>query len=57
MATLIDISVYKPVLAVRQAWRFDLGAALMRIFTCMITIGSVSMLTLMGHSSLKAGVV
>ena len=57
MATLIDISVYKPVLAVRQAWRFDLGAALMRIFTCMVTIGSVSMLTLMGYSALKAGIV
>lgn len=57
MATLIDIAVYKPVLAVRQAWAFDLGAALMRIFTCMVTIGSVSMLTLMGTSVLKAGLV
>ena len=57
MAKLIDIAVYKPVLAVRQAWAFDLGAALMRIFTCMVTIGSVSMLTLMGTSVLKAGLV
>ena len=57
MAKLIDIAVYKPVLAVRQAWAFDLGAALMRIFTCMVTIGSVSMLTLMGYSALKAGIV
>ncbi|MGN0073524.1 MAG: MFS transporter [Coriobacteriales bacterium] len=57
MAKLIDIGVYRPILAVREARRFDLGAALMRIYTCMITIGSVSMLTLMGHSALMAGTV
>lgn len=57
MAKAFDIGVYKPVLAVREARSFDIGAALMRIYTCMVTIGSVSMLTLMGYSALKAGSV
>lgn len=53
----INISVYAPIVRTRAAYRFDAGAFLMRIYTAMVTIGSVSMLTLQGHSVLLSGSV
>lgn len=53
----LDISVYAPILRTKAARRFDTGAFLMRIYTAMETIGSVSMLTLQGNSVLLAGSV
>lgn len=53
----LDISVYKNILAVRQAHLFDIGCFLMRIYMYMGTLGIVSMLTLSGHSALFSGTV
>lgn len=53
----LDLSVYKNILAVRQAHLFDIGCFLMRIYMYMGTLGIVSMLTLSGHSALFSGTV
>ena len=52
-----DPTVYLRILSVHQAYAFDLGCILMRIYMYMGTIGIVSMLTLSGHSALFAGTV
>ena len=57
MANLIDPSVYRAILRVRQAYVFDAAALLMRFFTYMMNIGTVTMLTLSGYSFLSAGIV
>ena len=49
--------MYRSVLAIREAYRFDIGAALMRIFQFSITVGMVSMLTMSGYSTFWAGTV
>lgn len=52
-----DRGVYRAVLQVREAYAFDAGGILMRIYAYMATIGSVSMLTLAGYSFFVAGTV
>jgi hypothetical protein len=47
--------VYKKVLAVRQAYSFDIACLLMRFFGSMLNIGVVTMITLSGYSFLTAG--
>lgn len=49
--------VYLGVLRVRQAYPFDVGCLLMRIFPSMASIGTMTMLTLSGRSFLAAGLV
>lgn len=51
----VSPGVYKKVLAVRQAYPFDIACLLMRFFGCMLNIGTVTMITLSGYSFLTAG--
>lgn len=57
MAGKLDIGMYRSVFAIREAYRFDVGAALMRVFQFSITVGMISMLTLAGYSTFWAGTV
>ena len=57
MAGKLDIGMYRSVLAIREAYRFDIGTAFMRVFQFSITVGMVSMLTLAGYSAFWAGTV
>ena len=49
--------MYRAVLRVREAYAFDVGGFLMRIYAYMATIGSISMLTLAGYSFFVAGTI
>lgn len=51
----VSPGVYKKVLAVRQAYGFDIACVLMRFFGSMLNIGTVTMITLSGYSFLTAG--
>ena len=51
----VSPGVYKKVLAVRQAYSFDIACLLMRFFGSMLNIGVVTMITLSGYSFLPAG--
>lgn len=51
----VSPGVYKKVLAVRQAYPFDIACLLMRFFGSMLNIGTVTMITLSGYSFLTAG--
>lgn len=53
----IEPGVYKAILRVREARRFDLGAFLMRFYGYMGSIGTITMLTLSGRSFMLAGLV
>ena len=55
--TMIDTSGYKAILRVKEAYLFDIGGFLARVYTYMRTIGTVSMLTLAGYSFVDAGIV
>lgn len=46
---------YRAIFRVREAYTFDTAALLMRLYTSMLTIGTVSMLTLAGYSFFMAG--
>ena len=48
---------YAHILRTKEAYLFDFGTLLMRIYMPMITLGVVSMLTLAGYSALFAGSV
>ena len=54
---MIDTSGYKAILRVKEAYLFDIGGFLARVYTYMRTIGTVSMLTLAGYSFVDAGIV
>lgn len=49
--------VYKTVLRVREAYAFDVGGFLMRFYSYMMNIGTVTMVTLAGYSFFVAGLV
>ena len=49
-----DIKAYSAILKTKQAFRFDFGALLMRLFSYTTTIGTISTLTLAGSSVLEA---
>ncbi|MEY8460586.1 MFS transporter [Eggerthellaceae bacterium 24-137] len=51
----VSPGVYKKVLAVRQAYSFDVACLLMRFFGSMLNIGVVTMITLSGYSFFTAG--
>lgn len=53
----IDPGIYSDILHVRQAWRFDAAAFLMRFYGYMYTIGTVTMMTLSGYSAFQSGLV
>ena len=53
----VNFSVYRDIIAVRQAYLFDIGCFLMRIYMYMGTLGVVSMLSLSGHGALFSGSV
>lgn len=53
----IDLKVYKAILAVRSARRFDMACLLMRMYGYMMNIGTVAMLSLAGYSFLESGLV
>lgn len=53
----IDFKVYGAILRVRPARRFDLACLLMRMYSYMMNIGTVAMLSLAGYSFLEAGLV
>lgn len=50
-------SAYSTIFKVREARLFDIGALLMRVYSYMVTIGTISMLTLAGCSYFSAGIV
>lgn len=50
-------SPYAAILRTKEAYLFDLGTLLMRLYMPMLTLGSVAMLTLMGYSALFSGSV
>ena len=50
----LDIGAYSAVLKTRSAYRFDLGALLMRLFSITITVGTIATLTLAGSTMLEA---
>lgn len=49
--------VYRAVLAVRAAYPFDIAGLLMRFYSYMMSIGTVSMLSLAGYSFMTSGIV
>ena len=53
----LDPGAYSAILRTRQAYRFDVGALLMRLFAYTTTIGTISMLTLAGASAFEASSV
>lgn len=53
----IDFKVYRAILAVRAARRFDVACLLMRMYGYMMNIGTVAMLSLAGYSFLESGLV
>lgn len=53
----IDFKVYRAILAVRAARRFDAACLLMRMYGYMMNIGTVAMLSLAGYSFLESGLV
>ncbi len=57
MSKAIDPSVYRAILRVKSAYVFDGAALLMRFYTYMMNIGTITMLTLSGYSFLSAGLV
>ncbi|MCI8468117.1 MAG: MFS transporter [Eggerthellaceae bacterium] len=57
MAKNFDPGVYRAILRVRQAYAFDIGGFLMRFYSYMMNIGTITMITLAGRSFLTAGLV
>jgi len=57
MAKKFDPGVYRAILRVRQAYAFDVGGFLMRFYSYMMNIGTITMITLAGRSFLVAGLV
>ena len=53
----VDPSAYKDVLRVREAWRFDIGGLLMRMFSAMTVLAVITTLTLCGWEFVRAGSV
>lgn len=53
----IDFKVYRAILVVRAARRFDAACLLMRMYGYMMNIGTVAMLSLAGYSFLESGLV
>lgn len=53
----VNPGVYKSILRVREAYGFDLGGLLMRLYYYMTNIGVVTMLTLSGYPFFTAGLV
>lgn len=51
----VNPGVYKKVLAVREAYSFDVACLLIRFFGGMLNIGTVTMITLSGYSFFTAG--
>ena len=51
----VNPGVYKKVLAVREAYSFDIACLLIRFFGGMLNIGTVTMITLSGYSFFTAG--
>lgn len=53
----VDPSVYRSVIRVRQAYAFDIAGLLMRFYSYMMSIGTVTMLSLSGYSFMISGIV
>lgn len=53
----MNFKVYGAILAVRTARRFDAACLLMRMYSYMMNIGTVAMLSLAGYSFLESGLV
>lgn len=53
----VDPGVYRAVIKVRQAYAFDIAGLLMRFYSYMMSIGTVSMLSLSGYSFITSGIV
>lgn len=49
--------VYRSVIRVRQAYAFDIAGLLMRFYSYMMSIGTVTMLSLSGYSFMTSGIV
>ena len=50
----VNFRAYSAVLRTKQAYRFDIGALFMRLFSYTTTIGTITTLTLAGASALEA---
>ena len=50
-------SGYRTILRTREAYRFDIGTLLMRLFSYTTTIGTITTLTLAGASAFEASSV
>lgn len=53
----VNPGVYRAVIRVRQAYPFDIAGLLMRFYSYMMSIGTVTMLTLSGYSFMTSGIV
>lgn len=53
----VDPGVYRSVIRVRQAYAFDVAGLLMRFYSYMMSIGTVTMLSLSGYSFMTSGLV
>lgn len=53
----VDPGVYGAVIRVRQAYAFDVAGLLMRFYSYMMSIGTVTMLSLSGYSFIISGLV
>ena len=53
----LNPKAYSSILRTREAYRFDAGALLMRLFAYTTTIGTITMLTLAGASAFEASSV
>lgn len=53
----VDPGVYASVIRVRQAYAFDIAGLLMRFYSYMMSIGTVTMLSLSGYSFMTSGLV
>ena len=53
----VNHAAYSSILRTREAYRFDVGTFLMRLFSYTLTIGPITMLTLSGASAFQASSV
>lgn len=53
----VNPGVYRAVIRVRQAYPFDIAGLLMRFYSYMMSIGTVTMLTLSGYFFMTSGIV
>ncbi len=55
--SVINPGIYRSILRVREARSFDVAGLLMRFYSYMMSIGTVTMLSLSGYSFMTSGII